>query len=78
MKVLRDVMKFLSFAFILKWGGGGGGGEWGLFRVWAANKVTVFVYLILKRGLGLRPWATHTCLKFLGPENLFSAPPHHS
>ena len=73
MKVLCDVIKFLSFVFVLKWRWGGGGS-----RVWAANRVTVFVYLILKRGLGLRPWATHTCLKFLGPENLFSAPPHDS
>ena len=53
----------------LKWGGGGGVSGFG------PNRVTVFIYLILKKGLGLRPWATHTCLRFTGRRTFF--PRHH-
>lgn len=70
------VMSLNSYPLFLS-SNGRGGGE-GVSRVWATNRVTVFVYLMLKKGLGLRPWATHTGLKFNGPENLFSAPPHDS
>ena len=36
-----------------------------LSRVWALDRVSVFVYLTLKYFLGLRPWAAHTYPKFM-------------